>query len=69
MADDQARDPSAKGAPKCPACGRPGVERFRPFCSARCRDRDLLNWFGGRYAIPAQEIEPDDLDEDAPGGG
>jgi hypothetical protein len=38
------------------------VERFRPFCSARCRDRDLLNWFSGRYAIPAQEAEPD-LDE------
>ncbi len=51
--------------PKCPVCGRPRAERFRPFCSARCRDRDLLNWFNGRYAVPAQEIEPDDPDESA----
>ncbi len=51
------------GRPKCPACGKPREERFRPFCSARCRDSDLLNWLDGRYAIPAQEVEPDDGDE------
>jgi endogenous inhibitor of DNA gyrase (YacG/DUF329 family) len=49
---------------RCPICGRPREERFRPFCSARCRDQDLLNWLGGRYAIPAQEREPDDEDEE-----
>ncbi len=56
------RGAAGNRAPGCPACGRPPVERFRPICSARCRDRDLLNWFSGRYAIPAQEVEPD-LDE------
>lgn len=46
--------------PRCPACGRPRQERFRPFCSARCRDGDLLQWLSGSYAIPAAETEPDD---------
>lgn len=50
--------------PRCPICGRPRDPRFRPFCSARCRDQDLLNWLGGRYAIPAQESEADESDEE-----
>jgi endogenous inhibitor of DNA gyrase (YacG/DUF329 family) len=36
-------------------CGKPRDQRFRPFCSRRCRDRDFLAWAGGRYAIPAVE--------------
>jgi endogenous inhibitor of DNA gyrase (YacG/DUF329 family) len=50
-------------SPRCPICGRPVEPRFRPFCSARCRDQDLLNWLGGRYAIPAQESEADEEGE------
>ena len=23
-----------------------------PFCSQRCRDRDLLNWLGDAYRVP-----------------
>ena len=58
MPGERARPPTARArAPRCPVCGKPRDERFRPFCSARCRDRDLLNWLGGRYAIPAQESE------------
>jgi endogenous inhibitor of DNA gyrase (YacG/DUF329 family) len=45
---------------RCPICGKPRNPDYRPFCSARCRDRDLLNWLDGRYAIPAVEIEDDD---------
>ena len=26
---------------KCPICGKPRVEAHAPFCSTRCRDRDL----------------------------
>jgi endogenous inhibitor of DNA gyrase (YacG/DUF329 family) len=52
-----------KRPPRCPMCGRPRHERFRPFCSAACRDRDLLNWLGGRYAIPAIEVEDDGGEE------
>ena len=49
-------------AKPCPICGKPSVERFRPFCSARCKDVDLHRWFSGAYAIPAAE-SADDSDE------
>jgi hypothetical protein len=67
MADERRRRPSAP--PRCPICGRPQDARFRPFCSAGCRDRDLLNWLGGRYAVPVQEREADDTgDEEGESG-
>jgi len=34
-------------------CGAPGIERYRPFCSRRCADRDLGLWFTEAYAVPA----------------
>jgi endogenous inhibitor of DNA gyrase (YacG/DUF329 family) len=45
---------------RCPICGRPRVHRFRPFCSAACRDRDLLAWIEERYRLPAVEAEADE---------
>ena len=67
MADDRPR--RGRQAAVCPICGRPREPRFKPFCSARCRDQDLLNWLGGRYAITAEEVEPDEDDtvDDQPG--
>ena len=57
---------NAPGATKpCPICGKPRVEKFRPFCSRRCADIDLHRWLGGAYAIPAAEQEDDEA-EDAP---
>jgi len=53
---------------RCPRCGRPVVERFRPFCSASCRDRDLLDWLDGRYALPAVESEQEEAAEPRGGG-
>jgi endogenous inhibitor of DNA gyrase (YacG/DUF329 family) len=53
--------PSSRKAPRCPICGKPTVERYRPFCSSRCADVDLHRWLGGRYAIPA--VEPPDFEE------
>ncbi|MEZ5866656.1 MAG: DNA gyrase inhibitor YacG [Geminicoccaceae bacterium] len=50
---------------RCPLCGAPMEPRFRPFCSARCRDIDLGHWLSGAYAVPAVEGD-DDSDE---GGG
>ncbi len=47
--------PAAPGKGRCPMCGKPRDQRFRPFCSRRCRDQDFLAWAGGRYAIPAVE--------------
>lgn len=41
----------------CAICGRPVAARYRPFCSARCRDIDLHRWLSGSYAIPAEDAE------------
>jgi endogenous inhibitor of DNA gyrase (YacG/DUF329 family) len=64
MTTDQPQGKHPQQPPRCLICGRPRDPRYRPFCSARCRDRDLLNWLDGRYVIPVQESEPD---EDGPG--
>tara|TARA_R110000824_G_scaffold163733_5_gene339520 strand:+ start:5826 stop:6029 length:204 start_codon:yes stop_codon:yes gene_type:complete len=47
--------------PKCPVCRNPGIEEFAPFCSAGCKDRDLLQWLGDGYKIPGQAVSPDEL--------
>jgi endogenous inhibitor of DNA gyrase (YacG/DUF329 family) len=46
---------------RCPICGKPQDEKFRPFCTKRCADIDLGRWFSGGYAIPVAE------DDEAPG--
>ena len=50
----------------CPQCGKAikaeASERFKPFCSERCKLGDLGQWFAGRYAIP--EEDPADAPED-----
>ena len=42
---------------RCPICGKPQAERFRPFCSRRCADVDLHRWLSGAYAVPSIEDE------------
>ncbi|SUS08634.1 DNA gyrase inhibitor YacG [uncultured Defluviicoccus sp.] len=51
-----------RAAPRCPVCGRPRMDRWRPFCSKRCADVDLGRWLGEAYRIPAVEaaLEEDD---------
>jgi endogenous inhibitor of DNA gyrase (YacG/DUF329 family) len=53
---------------RCPICGKPAVEAFKPFCSRRCADVDLNRWLSGNYVIPARDDEkPEDgssADED-----
>ena len=61
-------------AKPCPICRRPSQERFRPFCSSRCAQRDLGHWLNDSYAIPAtaaDEEEGEDLPkpDDSPRGG
>ena len=53
---------TAQKSRACAICGKPQLERFKPFCSKRCADVDLNRWFNGNYAIPAVENEaaPDD---------
>jgi endogenous inhibitor of DNA gyrase (YacG/DUF329 family) len=50
----------------CAICGKPQVERFRPFCSRRCADVDLHRWLTGVYAVPTTE-EDDSAPSDDPG--
>lgn len=50
---------------KCPICGKPTEQDWRPFCSKRCADVDLNKWFTGRYAVPV--VEEDD-EPSAPSG-
>ncbi len=44
----------------CPICGKPLVQRYRPFCSRRCADVDLNRWLSGSYAIPGRAEEDED---------
>lgn len=53
---------------KCPICGKPKSEDYRPFCSKHCADIDLGRWLGGRYAVPGEPVaqnEGDDEDRQA----
>ena len=54
---------AAKPLPKCPTCGAPANAKTRPFCSPRCADVDLGNWFQGKYAIPAVDSADDTIIE------
>ena len=47
---------------KCPICKHESALQYRPFCSRRCADVDLGRWFGGDYAMPAEE-PPEDAEE------
>lgn len=44
---------------RCPACGGPSLyapeNRFRPFCSERCKRRDLGDWASERFRLEAGE--------------
>ena len=44
--------------PKCPICGEPATESYRPFCSKACADIDLSRWLSGRYAVPGERVAP-----------
>jgi uncharacterized protein len=50
----------------CPACGKETVwspdNRYRPFCSERCKMIDLGQWANEGYRIP-EETPPDQSDD------
>jgi endogenous inhibitor of DNA gyrase (YacG/DUF329 family) len=55
----------------CPSCGKATVfapsNRWRPFCSERCRLTDLGAWATESYRIPAKPAEEEgDASSDAP---
>lgn len=52
----------------CPICGTPtsnGTHADFPFCSERCRTRDLGNWASERYVVSTPVIDEDELDDAA----
>ena len=63
--EDQQQQPSRKRRRRCPICGKPVEEAFRPFCSRRCKDVDLGRWLGGDYRIAGHAAYGDErADED-----
>lgn len=42
----------------CLICQKPAVEKFMPFCCARCADVDLGRWITESYRVPVEE-EPE----------
>lgn len=49
---------------KCPICSKETTDdKYRPFCSKRCADIDLGNWFNGNYAVAAQNLSDEDYEE------
>ncbi|MBI3525495.1 MAG: DNA gyrase inhibitor YacG [Betaproteobacteria bacterium] len=51
----------------CPTCGKPvawaAENRYRPFCSKRCKMIDLGAWAAEDYRVPVQEEQPLDTSE------
>ena len=52
----------------CPICGKRETKEHAPFCSPRCKDRDLLKWLGEGYRIPGPPAEPDRVDSEGSEG-
>ena len=49
---------------KCPICKKEVTDmKYRPFCSMRCADIDLANWFNEKYSFAAEEVDEKDLEE------
>ncbi len=46
---------------RCPICGKLPVQKYRPFCSARCAQIDLGRWLKDGYRIESDE-SPEDSD-------
>ena len=49
----------------CPICRKPRHPDHHPFCSTRCRDRDLARWFSDSYAVPGPPADPEELAQES----
>ena len=45
----------------CPICKKPRAEEYTPFCSQRCKHRDLARWFGDGYALPGEPVNAEEI--------
>ena len=59
---DPQQGAAAKPAGRCPVCGKPRSETYRPFCSKRCAHVDLNRWLSGSYVIPGRDTDPEDAE-------
>ena len=61
------KPPRSARTVKCPACEKPTLfapsNPWRPFCSERCRTRDLGAWAAEEYRVPAKPNEGGEGDE------
>ncbi len=52
----------------CPKCRRSVrydlANPYRPFCSALCKDEDIIAWAEGSYTIPTVEADDDESPQD-----
>ena len=46
---------------KCPVCSKLTEQKYRPFCSSRCKLIDLGNWIDGSYRLPTEDV-PDEAE-------
>ena len=64
MTHADAPPPSRRITVNCPTCQGPSLfapeNRWRPFCSERCRMIDLGAWANDEYVVPGQPVEADD---------
>jgi hypothetical protein len=50
----------------CVVCRtRPVDDRWRPFCSERCRNEDLARWADGTYRVASDPVRPPDSGTDS----
>ena len=54
--------PRTSDSKSCPVCRAPLSAEHAPFCSQRCKDRDLLRWLGEGYRIPGPPADPERVD-------
>ena len=63
MSQNEATSAAAPKHVKCPTCGGDSLyspaNRFRPFCSERCKMIDLGAWGNEDFRVPA-EAPPED---------
>jgi endogenous inhibitor of DNA gyrase (YacG/DUF329 family) len=61
--------PSEKKQVQCPSCGKPvewsEQQRWRPFCSERCKLIDLGEWLDESNRIPGEAAAGTEQDTDA----
>lgn len=48
---------------RCPSCRKTLTEQgsFFPFCSERCKLKDLGAWASGAYSVPGEEASPEEI--------